>query len=91
VLVNTLATDLKLNILEQPQTNVLGPVVEGGNLRYVNLKPNTVNQITVAANLASDALVKAKAAIESLLDRLHGEVSVTPVDDLKESDLRVTS
>ena len=98
--VDALATDLNLNLRDELFTgevkptgiNAAGRVLEGlANLGESNLKVSAVSQITVAGDGASHTATEVGLAIKSLLDRLHGEVGVTLVGNLPESDLGVTS
>ena len=100
--VDTLATDLNLNLRDELLTgevkptgiNALGAgrvLQRLANLGESNLKVSAVSQITVAGDGAGHAATEVGLAVESLLDRLHGEVGVTLVANLPESDLGVTS
>jgi len=98
--VDTLATDLNFNLRDQLLTGEVKPagknatvsVLEGlANLGESNLKIGAVSQITITRDGASYAATKVGLAIKSLLNRLHGEVSVTLVANLPESNLGVTS
>jgi hypothetical protein len=98
--INALATDLNLNLRDELLTgevkptgkNVAASVLEGlANLGESNLKVSAVSQITITRDGAGHAATEVSLAIESLLDRLHSEVSVTLVGNLPESNLGVTS
>ena len=99
--VNALATDLNLNLrdelltgeIEPTSVNVAGGrVLEGlANLGESNLKVGAVSQITVTGDGACHTATEVSLAVKSLLDRLHGEVGVTLVGNLPESNLGVTS
>jgi hypothetical protein len=99
--VDALATDLNLNLRDELLTGEVKPtgvdvavasVLERlANLRESNLKVSAVGQITVAGDGAGHTATEVSLAVESLLDRLHGEVGVTLVGNLPESDLGVTS
>jgi len=100
--VDALATDLNLNLRDELLTGEVKPtgidaigtggVLEGlANLGESNLKVGAVSQITVAGDGASHTATEVGLAIKSLLDRLHGEVGVTLVANLPESDLGVAS
>jgi len=99
--VDALASDLNLNLRDELLTGEVKPtgvdvastsVLERlANLRESNLKVSAVSQITITRDGAGHAATEVGLAIESLLDRLHGEVSVTLVGNLPESDLGVTS
>jgi hypothetical protein len=99
--VNALATDLNLNLRDELLTGEIEPtsvdvavasVLERlANFRESNLKVSAVGQITVTGDGAGHAATEVSLAVESLLNRLHGEVSVTLVANLPESNLGVTS
>jgi hypothetical protein len=99
--VDALATDLNLNLRDQLLTGEVKPtginVATTGvlqrlaNLGESNLKVSAVSQITITRDGAGHAATEVSLAIESLLDRLHSEVSVTLVGNLPESDLGITS
>jgi len=99
--VNALATDLNLNLRDELLTGKIKPtgvdVASGSvlerlaNLRESHLKVSAVRQITVTGDGAGHTATEVSLAVESLLDRLHGEVGVTLVGNLPESDLGVTS
>jgi hypothetical protein len=100
--VDTLATDLNLNLRDELLTGEVKPtginaagrggVLESlANLRESNLKVGAVSQITITRDGAGHTATEVGLAIKSLLDRLHGKVSVTLVANLPESDLGITS
>jgi hypothetical protein len=100
--VDALATDLNLNLRDELLTGEVKPTGinargTGGvlqrlaNLGESNLKVSAVSQITITRDGAGHAATEVSLAIESLLDRLHSEVSVTLVGNLPESNLGVTS
>jgi hypothetical protein len=99
--VDTLATDLNLNLRDELFTGEVKPtgidissrsVLQSlANLGKSNLKVSAVSQITITRDGACHAATEVSLAVKSLLDRLHGEVSVTLVANLPESDLGVTS
>ncbi len=99
--VDALATDLNLNLRDELLTGEVKPtgidvastsvLQRLANLGESNLKVSAVSQITITRDGAGHAATEVSLAIESLLDRLHGEVSVTLVGNLPESDLGVTS
>ena len=99
--VDTLATDLNLNLRDELLTGEVEPTgidVSTGsvlerlaNLGESNLKVSAVSQITVTGDGAGHTATEVSLAVKSLLDRLHGEVGVTLVGNLPESNLGVTS
>jgi hypothetical protein len=99
--VDALATDLNLNLRDELLTGEVKPtgidvavasVLERlANLGESNLKVGAVSQITVAGDGAGHTATEVSLAVKSLLDRLHGEVGVTLVGNLPESNLGVTS
>ncbi len=99
--VDALATDLNLNLRDELLTGEVKPagkdatsrsVLQGlANLGESNLKVSAVSQITITRDGAGHAATEVGLAIESLLNRLHSEVSVTLVANLPESNLGVTS
>lgn len=90
VLVNALATDFQFHVLDQRQADIIhiGVVVSGVGDGHLQI--HTVDQITVAADLAGHALAEANGAVKGLLDGFHGEVGVAAIDHLEEGDLGVT-
>jgi hypothetical protein len=99
VLVNALTTDLELNLADKVVTRPVEPAELGTravrgeelHLRESGLEVHTVDQVTVALNSDSDLLTEARGTIEGVLNGLHGEVGVTTVYNLEESNLGVTS
>ena len=99
--VDALATDLNLHLGDELLTGeveptginaTVGGVLQGlSDLGESHLKVGAVRQITIAGNGAGHAATEVSLAVKSLLDRLHGEVSVTLVANLPESNLGVTS
>ena len=99
VLVNALTTDLELNLLDEVVANPVEPAelstraVRGEEL-YLGesgLEVHTVDQVTVTLNSDRHLLTEARGTVERVLNGLHGEVGVTTVYNLEESDLGVTS
>ena len=99
VLVNALATDLNLNVVNEVVTDPVQPTELGtravrrlqGDLRQGGLQVHAVDQVTVALNGAGDLLAEVRGTVERVLNGLHREVSVSAVHNLKKGDLRVTS
>jgi hypothetical protein len=104
--VNTLATNLNLNLSDellsgeiQPtgiNTSVVGRGVSANthqlvNLRKSHLKISAVGKITITADRALDTTTEIGLSVEGLLNRFNSKVGVTSVSDLPESDLRITS
>ena len=99
VLVDTLTTDLELDVVDEVVASPVEPAelstraVRGQelHLRESRLEVHTVDQITVALDRARDLLAEVGGAVEGILNRLHGEVGVSAVHNLEESDLGITS
>jgi hypothetical protein len=98
--VDALTTDLNLNLRDELLTGKVEPtginasesvLQRLANLGESNLKVSAVSQITITRDGAGHAATEVSLAIESLLDRLHSEVSVTLVGNLPESNLGITS
>ena len=86
--VNALATDLNLNLRNELLTGEIEPTginVAGRALQVLSdfgqsdLKVGAVSQVTVAADGAGNTPAKIGLAVESLFDRLHGEIGVSLV------------
>lgn len=88
VLVNALATNLQLYVLEQLLGRVEGST--GGILGEHELDHDVGDQITVTGDLGGHFVAVCNGTINRLLDRLHSEVCVAPVNSLEKSDLGVT-
>jgi len=86
VLVDTLATDFNFNGLDKLVTSPFG---RGGRGTEISLKVDTVDEITISGDRAGNLLAVVGETVESLFNRFHGEVGVSAVDNLEESDLRV--
>jgi hypothetical protein len=96
-----LTTDLDLDVADQNVSDVVDPTKaerfissgSGGALNKgeSNLKVNTVNQITITRNGASNTFAEIGGSVKGLLNGFNREVGVTAVNDLKESDLGVSS
>ena len=97
VLVDTLATDLELNVVDQVVANPVEPAelgtraVRGLELDagQSGLQIHAVDQVTVALDRARHLVTEARVAVERVLDGLHREVGVATVDRLEESDLGI--
>jgi hypothetical protein len=97
--IDALASDLNLNLrdelltgeVEPTSVDVSGSLQRLANLGESNLKVSAVRQITVTGDGAGHTATEVSLAVESLLNRLHGEVGVTLVGNLPESNLGVTS
>ena len=84
--VNALATDLDLNLRNELLTGEVEPTgidVAARALQVLSdfgqsdLKVGAVSQVTVAADGAGNTPAKIGLAVESLFDRLHGEIGVS--------------
>jgi len=99
VLVDLLAADLELDVVDEVVANPVEPAELGTravrrgerNGGERGLEVDAVDQVAVAADRARYLLAEVGRAVEGLLDRLHGEVGVATVDHLEEGDLRVAS
>jgi hypothetical protein len=99
--VNALTTDLNLDVADENVSDVVDPTKaerfissgSGGALNKgkSNLKVNTVNQITITRNGASNTFAEVSSSVKSLLNGFNREVGVTAVNNLKESNLGVSS
>jgi len=58
------------------------------DLRKSDLKVSSVGKISISGDGAGNTATEVSLSRESLLNRLHGKVSVASVRDLPESDLR---
>ena len=98
VLVDALATDLKLNVLDQVVADPVEPAELGaravrGEERHLGergLEVDAVDQVTIALDRARDLATEAGRAVEGVLDGLHREVRVAAVHDLEEGNLGIT-
>ena len=97
--VNSLATNLNLNLGDQLLTGVVQPTgidIAGSalhglvNLGESNLDVGAVGKISVSGDGAGNTATEVSLAVESLLNRLHGEVGVASVRHLPESNLGVS-
>jgi len=104
--INALSSNLNLNVADENVADVVDPseaivaIINIGllvsNNRALNkgksdLKVNTMNKITIAGNGAGNSLAEVSSSVKDLLNGLHREVSVTTVNNLEESNLRITS
>ena len=94
VLVDALATDGKLNVVDRTLGDPVAVVggVGGNSVRGEGekLDVHVTNQITVTGDGDGHAAGVGGSTVHGLLDVLHGEVSVALVLGLVKSDLRVT-
>ena len=98
MLVDLLAADLELDVVDEVVANPVEPAELGtravrrserhGGER--GLEVDAVDQVAVAADRACYLLAEVGRAVERLLDGLHREVRVSAVDHLEEGDLGVT-
>ena len=99
MLINALTTDLEFGGEDKVVANPVEPTelstraVRGQelNLGESGLEVHTIDQITITLNSYGDLLTKARRAIERIFNRFHGEVGVTTIYNLEESDLGITS
>jgi hypothetical protein len=98
VLVDALATDLNLDVLDEVVAHPVEPAelrtraVRGleGHLGEGGLEVHTVDQITVALDRARHLLAEARGTVERVLNGLHREVGVAAIYHLEKGNLRVT-
>jgi hypothetical protein len=98
--VNSLAADLNLNLRDELLTGEIQPTsINTGiarnlqalvNLRESNLDIGAVSKISVSGDGATDTATEVSLAVESLLNRLHGEVGVASIRHLPVSDFRTS-
>jgi len=99
--VNSLTTDLDLDLSDELLTGVVQPtgidravyrVSTQGlvNLGESNLNIGAVSKISVSGDGARNTATKISLTVEGLLDGLHGKVGVASVRHLPESDLGVS-
>jgi hypothetical protein len=98
--VNSLATDLNLNLRDELLTGEIQPTsINTGigrklhalvNLRESNLDISAVSKISVSGDGATNTATEVSLAVESLLNRLHGEVGVASIRHLPVSDFRTS-
>ena len=95
LLVHTLTTNLNLNVVDENVANPVQPaetsVLGDTEFRKSDLKVHAVHEVTITRDGAGHLLAEVRSAVEHLLNRLHGEVSMAPVDDLEKGDLRIAS
>jgi len=97
VLVNLLATDLNVDVVDQVVTDPVEPSELGAravsalelNLGESGLEVDSVDQVAVTGDGALHLLAEVGRSVEGLLNRLHGEVCVATVNHLEEGDLGV--
>jgi len=99
VLVDALAANLELDVGNKVLANPVEPselttrAVRGrvdNHLGESSLEVDAVDQVAVALDSAGYLLAEVRSTVERVLDGLHGKVGITTVNDLKESNLRVT-
>lgn len=97
VLVNALATNFNLHILDEvvadpvePAELGTGAILSGQlNLGESGLEIHTMDKVAITADGAGYTLSEVGNTIEGLLNRLHREVGVATIKLLKEGNLRV--
>ena len=95
VLVHALTTNLDFNRLDEHVANPVEPAETLARLvkwylRKSYLKVDAVHQVTIATDGARHLLAKVGRAVEGLLNCLHTEVRMAPVNHLEKCNLRVT-
>lgn len=95
VLVDALATDLNLGVLDKIVAEVVEPAelgtVRDSDLGDGDLEVDTREKITITGDGACHALAEIGGTVEGLLDGLHREIRVAPIHHLKEGDLGIAS
>ena len=99
VLVDTLATNLELNIVDQVVPNPVQPAELGTRAVRAQqlhrgksrLQVNAVDQVTITLDGAGHLVTKPGVAVERIFNRLHRKVGVTTIHNLEEGNLRITS
>jgi len=99
VLVDALATDLNLDVLDKVVANPVEPAELGTravlglerNAGERGLEVHAVDQVAVALDRACNLATEPRRAVERVLDGLHREVRVPAVHNLEESDLGIPS
>ena len=97
VLVDLLAADLNVNVVDQVVADPVEPAelraraIRGrqADLGEGRLEVDAVDQIAVAADRALHLLAEVRRAVERLLNGLHGEVRVATVNHLEKGNLGV--
>jgi len=89
--VNTLATNLDLNHVDELLSGVVEPAsircIASGDLGESHLKVGLVGTVTVAGDCALNTAAEVSLSVEGVLNRLHREVRVASVSNLPESNL----
>ncbi len=93
VLVDALATDLNLGVLDKIVAEVVEPAelgtIRDRDLGDGDLEVDTREKITIAGDGACHALAEIGGTVEGLLDGLHREIGMATIHYLKEGNLRV--
>jgi hypothetical protein len=103
--VDALTTNLNLNLGDELLTREIKPASINStgetagrrvgellaNLRKSYLKSGVVCKVSVTGDGACYTTAEVGLAVESLLNRFHGKVSVSAVGNLPEGNLRITS
>ena len=92
--VDTGATNLDLNLLDEPVTHIVEPpetitASSEGHLGEGNLDVGAVHQISISADNGGYTATEVSLTVEGNFDCLHSEVSMPLVEHLPEGDLRV--
>ncbi|QOI90159.1 hypothetical protein QKU58_gp021 [Pyramimonas orientalis virus] len=90
MLINTLTANFHLNGLNELVAGPLGETRRGDGVGDGGLEVDSVDKITISGDGAGDLLTEVGETVEGLLNGLHGEVGVSAVDHLEESNLGVT-
>ena len=90
MLVDALATNLELHILQQLLGGEEGGVGTGGVLVQHELNHDVSDQITVTGDLGGHLVAISDTAVDRLLDTFNRKICIPSVNGLEKSDLGVT-
>jgi hypothetical protein len=101
--INALTTDLDIYVADEGMTKRVGPCDTIGNIcsrcgvdrvyrkcGELHLEIYVVDKVTITGDNGRNLLSESRVSIEYLLDGLDSEVSMSAVDNLEVSNLRIT-
>ena len=91
--INLRTTDFDLAAFNHSVSKTVNPTPRdsiGSNSIKTNSNIHIGDKITVAVDVAGNSATKVSGTVPGLLNRFNREVSVTSVDDLEKSNLRIT-